>query len=219
MRNNPLPENLANYLALHSLDCDNIGLLTGRMGHIIALSRYSTYYSKPVFDSISDFLFAKVTDALSNLESLYFGDGLAGICWAIEYLVQHGYMEGPAHDMCSCIENKIIETNIIKISDFSLETGLLGLWEYVIARVQGNMEADLPLPFPHEYLKDWEILIEKNVDKFPQDALMRLKASLNGTLIDKSLDIEQFIKISDNNKLSDLSLKNGISGKLFLMCL
>lgn len=219
MRNDTITENLANYIALHSLDSNNVGLLTGRMGHIIALSHYSRYYSKPVFDTISDFLFSKVAYALSNLKTIDFGDGMAGICWAIEYLVQHGYMEGPAHDMCSCIENKILETNILKGSDFSLETGLLGLWEYVIARVQGNMMADLPLPFPREYLNDWELLIKKNTDKFRPDALSRLQAALSGVLIEKNIEIEQFINTTNNDKFTDLSLKNGISGKLILMCL
>ncbi|MDE6461379.1 MAG: hypothetical protein K2L32_01210 [Muribaculaceae bacterium] len=103
--------------------------------------------------------------------------------------------------------------DIRRIDDFSLEEGLLGLWHYVWARIQGNMKAGLPLPFDRRYLSDWESVLATNADKFPDGALGRLRTAVNdGILQESRLDFMQFIKPMESVPESNLSLASGIAG-------
>lgn len=208
-------EQLISQLVLNSDNRpENIGLLYGQMGFSIVIARYAREYNAIQLETASDFLFRNVANRVANLRDVSFGYGLSGICWGIEYLVQNGIMPGPANELIGDYDTRIMAYDVRRMSDFSLETGLSGLWMYVWARIQGNMLSTLQLPFDEIYLKDWTDVLAKNTDKFPPDSLANLRYALRGKLNVAPLSLHGFVSdVKHREQLkTDLSLRSGLAG-------
>lgn len=213
MKNTISKRTLFNRMTLHTMDNpSSVGLLSGQMGIILIISQCAKQWNMPVLDQSADFLFDYISNSIGRIKDISFGSGLSGICWGVEYLVQHGIMPGPANDICEDVDRRIMESDIRRIEDFSLEYGALGLWHYVQARIQGNLSAGLPLPFDSIYLDDWQAMIERNDDKFPEGSLAWLNSALNGTLKPHQLRVTPFIEKFKKRPQINLSLRAGIAG-------
>lgn len=202
-----------NRMILHAMDNPSaIGLLSGQMGLILIISQCANKLNLPVLEQSADFLFNHISNNIGRITDTSFGSGLSGICWGVEYLVQHNIMPGPANDICEDVDKRIMETDIRRTTDFSLESGALGQWHYVQARIQGNLSANLSLPFDRIYLDDWHTLIERNEDLFPHGALMWLESALDCVLLPYKLRVSPFIENLRKRPQTNLSLKSGIAG-------
>lgn len=210
-------ENFLNRLALHSLDApDRIGLLTGQMGIIVVLAQYARKKHKPEVEEIADVLYDNVIKRVATMRDISFASGLSGICWGIEYLVQHGILEGPAEEICKDADAVIAEADITKMKSQTLESGTYGLWQYVWARLQGNLMAGLPLPFSSEYLQSWELYIRENASLFPQGEADRLTLAMNGELQYRELSPKPFVSDMKELLLNDVTLQKGVAGYIEL---
>lgn len=206
-------ESIINYLALHSMDSPNeVGLFRGQMGYVIALSKYARQHNIPQLETIADFLCDNVFSRAGALRDISFATGLSGICWGIEYLVQEGILDGNAETYCSEVDDEIMKTDVSRVSDFSLESGLGGLWNYVQARLQGNHRANLKTAFDEEYLAKWTEIIESNPTAFPPCSKQIIADRLNGTLKPTKISVGQFIEDFSDIPTGNLSLVNGIAG-------
>lgn len=204
---------LFNRMALHSMDNpSSVGLLSGQMGIILVISQCAKQWEMPMLDQSADFLFDHISNSISRIKDIGFGSGLSGICWGVEYLVQHSIMPGPANDICEDVDKRIMEADIRRIEDFSLESGALGLWYYVQARIQGNLSAGHPLPFDSIYLNDWQAIIERNEAKFPEGSIVWLNSALSGTLSPYQLRVTPFVEKFKKRPQINLSLHAGIAG-------
>lgn len=207
-------------MILRGLDVpESISLYRGQMGITIAIALYARHHSVEQIELCADKYMLNIRRWIKSIHNISFAFGLSGICWGVEYLVQHGFIPGAAHDMLKKIDEIIAKHDVTTINNFSLESGLLGLWHYIMARIQGNLKAGLELPFSHDYIDKWLHVIGSNPDNFPYNALERLQLALSGNLIEEELKIEQFINVEENFDEHDLSLQNGISGYLILKCL
>ncbi len=211
-------ETLFNRLVLHSMDNpDAVGLLAGQTGILITIARYARATGREELETIADTLFENVTAKATRIRDISFGYGLSGICWGVEYLVQNGIMPGDADEICSDIDAFIIKQPLVSVDGFSLETGLTGLWHYVQARIQGNLKAGLPIPFPAEYLYEWLSILKTDPDKFPQASAAWLKGAMNGEPVEFiGLNIADFVKLPPGPDPRDLSLRSGVAGELEL---
>ena len=206
-------EELLNYVVLHSFDYpQEIGLLTGQMGLIIVVTRYAREKGLPVLDEVADCLFDNVVRQASAMREIGFASGLSGICWGVEYLTQHGIIPDAGQNICGELDNLIARIDVESFPDYSLETGLLGLWHYVWSRIQGNMQASLELPFADSYLNGWINVLGRRPDKFPKKALINLRSALDGKLNHVPLAIKPFIKTNIEPDLRNLSLATGLAG-------
>lgn len=210
-------ERLLNHLILHSVDNPhNIGLLTGQSGMILVLTNYARQYKIPQLEMISDFLFDNIRIQVGEITDISFSTGICGICWTIEYLVQHGIMPGPAEDICGNTNELIASCDICNKSDFSLETGLVGLWNCVWARIQGNLLSNLELPFPTNWLSEWLTILTSTPERFPNGSAKHLRAAIKNKLNYIPLDFKQFIKPIKQHDIVNLSLQNGLAGYITL---
>lgn len=209
---------LLNRMILHSMDShDAFGLFYGQMGVILTIAQCAKQWAAPELDCSADFLFKHISNNVNNVSSLTFGSGLAGICWGIEYLVYHGIMPGPAHDICVEADARIMDLDIRRIKDFGLEDGALGLWHYVQSRIQGNAMARLLLPFDNVYLQDWRSLIDNHHDDFPANAQSWLESALNGHIEQQiNLSLADVIDAQNVTPDDNLSLHNGLAGFIAL---
>ncbi|MBD5425457.1 MAG: hypothetical protein HDR45_04565 [Bacteroides sp.] len=187
------------------------------MGIIILLADLSRQNDLQSLQIVCSHLIKTIPKYAKTSIGIDFATGLSGIGWGLEYLVQHGLLRGPADDILRETDTFIMTQNIDKKTDFSLETGLLGLWNYIMARIQGNLLAGLTLPFTTKYLYWWLQTIESNIEKFPKNASLRLSAALRGNLIVEELNAKPFINKSNAFDAKDLSLVNGVAGLLYLI--
>ena len=200
-------------MILHAMDNPSaLGLLSGQMGKILVISQCAKQFNMSAIEQSADFLFEHISNNIARSTDTSFGRGLAGICWGVEYLVQHNIMPGPANDICEDADKRIMENDIRRTDDFSLESGALGKWHYIQARIQGNLSANLPLPFDRIYLDDWHTLIKQNEDKFPPEALKWLESARDNLLIPYQLSVIPFIENLRKLPKTNLCLQSGIAG-------
>ena len=89
MKNNI--EDIAKRCLIESGDNTDIGLIKGKTGLCLFYFLYSKYSNNAVLEDLAEELLYEVTEGISNETPIWFGDGLAGIGWAVIFLYQHRY--------------------------------------------------------------------------------------------------------------------------------
>ena len=138
------------------LNCNTLssnGLWYGRMGCILFLAQYdhirNNNYNEELIGELIDDLYSNMKKDI-NID---LGKGLCGIAYGIAWLFHKDLMEGDINDILEEVDNRIMERNPLRITDYSLETGLAGILYYVLYRLQIAQENNLSIPFDVEYLK------------------------------------------------------------------
>ena len=199
-------------LVLHSADIpDAIGLLTGQTGIVIAVVNYARRFGMSWLEEAADFLVDNITRRIRRMSACGFSSGLAGIGWGVEYLIQKGFMEGDSNEILADVDRRIMRTDIRFVDDRTLDTGTPGLWQYVWARIQGNLISGNTLPFDSLYLKGWIDVLSADPASYPEGACGRLKQAVGGSLIPMELNPCVFIGPVETTT-SKMCLKGGLAG-------
>lgn len=153
-----------------------------------------------------------------------FSNGLSGIGWGIEYLIQHKLVEGESVEISEEIDHKIMETDPKRILDFSLETGFEGLLLYILYHLQGIIKQGTSLPFDSIYLSDiysvCKNIKNKNVNESLRSLLdIHINFAENKVMPDYEPQVISFatnvLEIDyDNITTYPLGLKYGLVGTL-----
>jgi len=122
------------HLILLSSSIDNLGLMNGKMGISIFFYHYYRFSKKKIYKKYADELVTEIYDEIDLKYPTNFSDGLAGIAWGIEYLIRNKFVVADSDELLGDLDRQIVKIDVRKISDYSLETGLIGLSYYVIAR-------------------------------------------------------------------------------------
>lgn len=207
-------EKMLNHLILHANDVPNaIGLLDGKMGIALVLAHYARCSRKKKIEHAADFLVENVMNQLTTTVSIDFANGLSGIGWGIEYLIQNNYMKGCGADILQDLDERIMQVDVTRIKDWSLEKGLLGILHYVLYHLQGANKSELRF-FDKPYLASWLSILKDNEDlhKLLQKGLDKEKDFYKS-------DLHIFIKQQSRVDTKKLSLGNGLAGKIELLML
>ena len=86
----------------------NAGLLNGKMGGVAFFGQYAKHTGKAYFREYAEELL----------------DGLCGIGWGVEHLIQNALLEGDSDDVLEDIDKKIIERDPLYIEELSLHNGI-----------------------------------------------------------------------------------------------
>lgn len=143
---------IANHLMLHTSFMTNIGLFYGKMGSVLFFIHYAKYTHNNIYDDFAGEILDEIYEDIHTEMPVYFSNGLCGIAWSIEYLLQQGYMEGESDEVLSDLDAKIMRWDPLRISDFTLETGLEGIAWYVLSRLTSPRSGSIP--FDDRYLRD-----------------------------------------------------------------
>ena len=135
---NQLFQRIARYLMLHGSFMSNIGLLTGKTGIAIFFYHYARYTGRKIYSDFADELIDEIYREIHINVPLNFKDGLCGIAWGIEYLMRNGFIDGNPDEVLEDLDKRIIEWDVRRISDCSLETGLTGIACYVVSRTENK---------------------------------------------------------------------------------
>lgn len=184
---------------------------------MLVLAHYSRVRKVRVIENVSDFLMEQITTRLLSTDTIYFGKGLAGIGWGIEYLIQNSYMKGCGVDILAEIDKRIMSVDIRRLENDSLEFGFMGLLHYVIIHVQGAAKSGKDA-FDQTYLEDVENTLQSRINAHPEDAVwMNLYSKLKDAEKGKNsyiCDLSQFILPISKTPLNVLGLRRGLAGHI-----
>jgi len=120
----------------------NQGLLLGNTGLCILYYHISRQTHNSEYEKLADDMLDKAFSNLATSVPVYFENGLAGIGWGIEYLVQNGFAEGDTDEILEEVDNKVFKALIEEnLTSFELGNGLAGYLFYLISRLK-----DKPVP-------------------------------------------------------------------------
>lgn len=129
------------------------GLFHGRMGCVLFAAIYAQYTKDTAYERFAEILLDDLLRELNRNVPLSFENGLCGIGWGIEFLVQHGYMKGDTDEILKEVDKRVMEYDPLRIDDVSLRRGLGGIVMYIVARLTSKKRLG-NLPFDVAYLED-----------------------------------------------------------------
>ncbi|GCB35512.1 lanthionine synthetase LanC family protein [Bacteroides faecalis] len=131
-------QRIARYLMLHSSFMDKIGLFEGKMGIILFFMNYSKYTGCKRYEKFAGELIDEIYAEIHIDCSPNFGNGLAGIAWGMEYLIRNNFVKADPDEVLRELDYRILERDVRRVKDFSIENGLKGIAIYVISRCAGR---------------------------------------------------------------------------------
>jgi len=211
---------ITRHLICYSSSTSNIGLLNGKMGIVIFFFLYAKYTKKKFYEDFAEELIDDVYSDIHQNITRDFKDGLTGIAWGIEFLIQNGFVYGDSNKVLEDLDKQILELDVRKISDISLETGLKGIAYYVTSRCNNKKNKTIIISF--EYIFDLINALEINIDKDEEcmsliKNLMSIIHKENLPLTDNLLNrLSNQVKYKDHNIFKDGRalgiLNNGYTG-------
>jgi len=128
---------IAQSLQQNGLTGTNHGLMHGNTGLCLFFYHLARNTNSPEYEQLADDLLDKVFPNLSTSTSTDFENGLTGIGWGIEYLVQNGFAEGDTDEILEEVDNKVFRTlNEENLTSFELGNGLTGYLFYLVSRLK-----------------------------------------------------------------------------------
>ena len=214
-----LLQRIARYLMLHDSTAKSLGLLDGKMGITIFFYHYARYANKQIYDDFARELVDEIYKEIHLGYPVNFEKGLSGIAWGMEYLIQNRFVEADADEVLEELDMQILERDVRRIKDISLETGLKGLAHYVISRC-GNRNNLNPFISP-EYVQDLIISLKyHSIEDNECFLLIQTLNELNQSKIPLSNDLlkslfkkknpEKDLKFEANKPLGIVN--NGLAG-------
>lgn len=131
-------ERIVNHLMVKSVSLDNLGLYDGKTGLVLFFYHYARYTKNPLYNDFADILLDDLCNEIHELLPITFSNGLCGIAWSINYLINQKFVEGDPEIILKELDEMIMMQNICKIKDLSFETGLEGLYTYIKIRLLAN---------------------------------------------------------------------------------
>ncbi|GEM66216.1 hypothetical protein SF1_41980 [Sphingobacterium faecium NBRC 15299] len=208
-------------LILESGQITDYGLLNGKFGIAICFFHLSRHLEHNLFLDYANNQLDEIWNSLSDDLSIEFESGLSGIGWGIEYLIQNDFVKGNSNLICNDIDKMVMRICPRRFNDYSLESGLEGILNYICARLAGRNKNVKRNPFLKSFIDDLAYLY-KNSKKLKLSEEIIFKLGIINNLVpfyDFKLDLDRFIRVdidakSDNIQLEILGIRDGISGLL-----
>lgn len=210
------------HLVLNSDNYSNLGLFHGKMGGVLFFMNYARYVCDEQYENLALDLLNNIYEELNDEFPINLENGLCGIGWGIEYLVQNDFLEGNTDEILKDIDRKVIEYDLSNLSDLSFRKGLGGFVFYIIARLSSHRKTN-QLPFDTHYLYTLKkVLVNTSfteADEIPIDLVETYCNLLDGKVLN-SISIPNILKcnnfqVGKNLHALSLGIENGITGFLF----
>ena len=114
------------------------GLFHGQMGLAFFYYHLSRETNKPEYENNADELIDKIYEKLSSAKlPPDFENGLAGIGWGIEYLVQNGFLEADTDEILADVDDRVFQHVVFSENlPAGVGNGLLGFAIYTLYRLE-----------------------------------------------------------------------------------
>ena len=147
---------IANHLIINSSFLMDLSLYHGKMGIVLFFYNYAQYTGNPVYEEFAGELLDEIFEEVHDNIGIDFENGLSGIGWGILYLLKNNFIVGSPDDILEDIDKKILEVNLLKIIDLSLERGLAGIVTYLTNRLSVQYEKSC---FYTDFISDLQKLV------------------------------------------------------------
>lgn len=148
--------NIARIIQQNGLKGNNPGLMHGNTGICIFLNHLAKKTGNQEYQKLADDFISEVFTNLYAMSPADFENGLAGIGWGIEYLVENNFAEGDTNEILEEIDNKVFRVlNEESLTSFEITNGLTGYLFYLISRLKNKTE---PYSMPQQINRELLIL-------------------------------------------------------------
>lgn len=211
-------QNLLHQVVLHANDVPARSLFGGQMGIVLVLSEYARLRKLRPLRTAINFLLDQILSNLSTEMPLTFADGLTGIGWGVEYLLQNKFQRGSGVGICEAIDQKLMQQNILRQTNLTLDTGVEGWLHYIIAHLQGALREGKQA-FDAAYLHNVGTVCQHLLQQDIAPSLYSLCAAylqmLDGQPVSYHFDLRPFVSPDIKRSTTQLGLHNGMAGLLF----
>lgn len=193
------------------------GLLDGKVGVAIILFTCGRILQSRAMTILAEGILEETLNNLRKGSSLCFASGLSGIVWGIDFLIEHGYIDGDSSYICADL-TKITMSVAPSRLDLSLEYGLKGLLHHVLA----HMKRNTPSPFTKDFLQDIYncalCMTKQSIDKGLQALSNAFICFYEGGNLEYTCSLQYLLDAVDESRTppspSDLSIQTGIGGRI-----
>ncbi len=136
-------QRITNTLLLNASFIENLGLMHGKMGISVFFFHLAKQTKNQIYEDYAGELIDEIYEEITANTPVDFENGLAGIGWGIEYLVQNGFIEADTDEVLEEFDNRIFKELIYNTpKDIGLLNGLLGIGAYFLKRIQNPASND-----------------------------------------------------------------------------
>ncbi len=153
---------------LSSLFDKDYSLMNGQMGTSIFFAFLSRSCNNHWYEDFASELLESVISNASNSMPVNFAHGLCGIGWGVEFLKLHGFLEDETDEILSEVDMAVMERDVRRMTDASLETGICGICAYVSSRLSSQRRNSGLKPFDSIYLSDLKTSAIRLLGEYPQ---------------------------------------------------
>lgn len=140
-------QRISNTLLLNASFIDNLGIMHGKMGISICFFHFARQTGNQIYEDYAGELIDEIYEEITANTPVDFENGLAGIGWGIEFLVQNGFIEADTDEVLEEFDNRIFKELIYNTpNDIGLLNGLTGLGAYFLKRLQNPASNDEKIP-------------------------------------------------------------------------
>ncbi len=135
-------EDINTFIMAQELNKIPLGLFSGQMGICIYFYHQARLYKNKEYEEFAEKLLDNIYQSLHTNISYDFENGLAGICYGINYLIDHNFVEGNVNSILSDLDDQIyakIVTDLLS-DKTNVSTGhinrILGIIVYFCKRLE-----------------------------------------------------------------------------------
>jgi Fe-S cluster biosynthesis and repair protein YggX len=140
-------QRISNTLLLNASFIDNLGIMHGKMGISICFFHLARQTGNQIYEDYAGELIDEIYEEITANTPIDFENGLAGIGYGIEYLVQNGFIEADTDEVLEEFDNRIFKELIYNTpQDIGLLNGLVGIGAYFLKRIKNKASNDEKIP-------------------------------------------------------------------------
>ncbi len=158
---------LASFTAEAGENCHSPWLWDGYMGCLVSLCEYEACTQADCYDDLGCDLLERICALLTPRAELpvSLSHGVCGIGWGLIYLLRNGMADANFREELDCIDGLVMQRDVRRISDFTLETGLGGILCYVVNRLYLCKERHECHALDQNYLRELHAATSKALQK------------------------------------------------------
>lgn len=133
---------IANVLLLNASFTNNLGLLNGKMGVAIFFFHYARYTGNKVYEQYAGELIDEIYEDIDLTTPVDFANGLTGIGWGIEYIVQNRFVEADTDEALEEIDSRVYRNMLNSPLLIENEEDIFSYGLYYLARLKYRKDDD-----------------------------------------------------------------------------
>ena len=133
---------IANVLLLNASFISDFGLFNGKIGIAVFFYHYSRYSGNKMLEDYAGELIDEVYSSIDSGVPVDFTNGLMGIGWGIEHLVNEGFLEADTDEFIKDIDGIVFKASLKDPVLLNDSNELFGFGLYYIARLYGRGNDD-----------------------------------------------------------------------------